>query len=564
MNYPPELKESLARVEATREKRLVQEFPAMSPEEKEKLVRGFHPDYQPTAMRAVGVGPNKGEKMPVELCDLLEARSKVEPGLVDLGRVEDEADVLVIGGGGAGAAAALLAQEEGANVLLATKLRLGDANTVLAEGGIQAADGPDDSPARHYLDLMGGGDFTNTPELASLLVRDGPRIIQWLERLGVMFDKDPDGNMLCKQGGGTSRKRVHSARDYIGAEIMRILRDEIYNRQIRVREFTAALELVLDQSGRCAGAVFMDMETGELKVIRAGAVVLATGGCGRLHYQGFSTTNHYGATADGVVMAYHAGVKLVFMDSTQYHPTGAVFPEQMAGQLVSEKARSLGAQLVDLDGEQFIGPLETRDVVTAAIIRECEERERRGKGSSASAGAGEVHGTKGAEGQIGVWLDLPLVEALHGPGTLRKQLPALCRQFERQGIDVTREAALVYPTLHYQNGGVRIDEQAESSIPGLFVAGEAAGGVHGRNRLMGNSLLDILVFGRRAGVWAAHRAMEVKSGGRNTDQSLGLNLNHIQEYHRQLAEAGIAEAGRLAPKLFPDYARREGPVLSVV
>lgn len=566
VNCPPELKESLAGVEATREKRLTQEFPAMSPEDKEKLVREFHPDYRPTAMRAVGVGPNKGEKMPVELCDLLEARSRVEPGLVDLDRAEDEADVLVIGGGGAGAAAALLAQEEGANVLLATKLRLGDANTVLAEGGIQAADGPNDSPARHYLDVMGGGDFTNTPKLASLLVRDGPRIIRWLERLGVMFDKDPDGNMLCKHGGGTSRKRVHSARDYIGAEIMRILRDEIYNRRIRVQEFTAALELVLDQSGRCAGAVFMDMETGELKVIRAGAVVLATGGCGRLHYQGFSTTNHYGATADGVIMAYHAGAKLVFMDSTQYHPTGAVFPEQMAGQLVSEKARSLGAQLVNLNGEQFVGPLETREVVTAAIIRECEERERQGMRSGVSAGAEGVHGTRGAEGQIGVWLDLPMVEVLHGPGTLKKQLPALCRQFERQGIDVAREAVLVYPTLHYQNGGVRIDEQAESSIPGLFVAGEAAGGVHGRNRLMGNSLLDILVFGRRSGVWAAHRAMEAKSGGRNTDQSRGLNLNlnHIQEYHRQLAEACIAEAGRLAPKLLPDYVHREGPVLSMV
>ncbi|MGE5578134.1 MAG: FAD-binding protein [Syntrophothermus sp.] len=540
MDYPPQLKASLSRVETTREKRLSQDFPVMSPQEKEKLIREFHPDYRPTAMRQIRVGPNKGEKMPVELCDLLEAHSRLDLGLVDLGREDEVVDVLVVGGGGAGAAAALLAREEGADVLLVTKLRLGDANTMLAEGGIQAADGTNDSLARHYLDMMGGGDFTNIPELASVLVRNGPHIIRWLEKLGVMFDKDYDGNMLCKHGGGTSRRRVHSARDLIGAEIMRTLRDEICNRRLRVREFTAALELVLDQSGRCAGAVLLDMDTMELRVVRAGAVVLATGGSGRLHYQGFPTTNHYGATGDGVVMAYHAGARLVFMDSVQYHPTGVVFPEQMAGQLVSEKARSLGAQIVNSEGEQFAGPLETRDVVTSAIIRECE---RRGKG---------VHLPAGSKG---VWLDLPMVEILKGTGTLKQELPALCKQYERQGINVTKEAVLVYPTLHYQNGGVLIDEQAETSISGLFVAGEAAGGIHGRNRLMGNSLLDILVFGRRAGLWAAHRSREAKPGR--------LSLDHLHEYHRQLAEAGITKSSQLAPKLLPDYVRQEGPVLSV-
>jgi succinate dehydrogenase / fumarate reductase flavoprotein subunit len=242
-------------------------------------------------------------------------------------------------------------------VLLITKLRFGDANTMMAQGGIQAADKDNDSPAIHYLDVMGGGAFSNDPELVDALVTDAPTVIQWLETLGVMFDKDPDGTMRTIHGGGTSRKRMHAARDYTGAEIMRTLRDEVRSRgngtaiSIRVWEFRPAIELLLDGEGQSVGAVLKDLDTGRFLIVRAKAVVVATGGSGRLHYQGFPTTNHYGATGDGLVLAYRVGARLAFIDTMQYHPTGAAYPEQILGQLVTEKVRGLGAQVCNADGE---------------------------------------------------------------------------------------------------------------------------------------------------------------------------------------------------------------------
>ena len=470
--------------------------------------------------------------MPVELADIVEGRPHIGPDF-DLSEPVAEADVLVIGGGGAGASAALLAQEHGAKVILVTKLRFGDANTMMAQGGIQAADRPGDSPAIHYLDVMGGGHFTNVPELVEALVMDAPFVIKWLEDLGVMFDKEPDGTMVERHGGGTSRKRMHSARDYSGAEIMRTLRDEVRNREedITVIEFSPAVELVLDEEGRAAGAVVMNLETGVYSYIKAKAVVLATGGGGRLHYQGFPTTNHYGATADGVVLAYRAGARLGYLESMQYHPTGAAFPEQIVGLLVTEKVRGLGAQPVNKHGEQFVYPLEPRDVEAAAFIRECLERD---------------NGVVTPTGQVGVWLDSPMIEIIHGPGTIERNLPAMVRQFRRFGIDITKEPILVYPTLHYQNGGVRLQADTSCDVPGLFIAGEVSGGVHGHNRLMGNSLLEITVFGRRAGRSAAEFAHQVRPG-KST-------LAHLERWNRELEEAGV-DTGVVSPILLPDYTR---------
>ena len=179
--------------------------------------------------------------------------------------------------------------------------------------------------------------------------------------------------MITTHGGGTSRKRMHAAKDYSGAEIMRTLRDEVLNRGIPVVDFTAAIELIKDEKGCAAGAVLLNMETKEILIARAKTVILATGGAGRLHYQGFPTSNHYGATADGLVLAYRAGAKLLYADTLQYHPTGAAFPEQIFGALVTEKVRSVGAKLVNADGEVFMHPLETRDVSAASIIRECTD-----------------------------------------------------------------------------------------------------------------------------------------------------------------------------------------------
>ena len=470
--------------------------------------------------------------MPKELAALLQANSRIQPDQIDLSHVDYDVDVLIIGGGGAGASAAIEADNAGAKAMIVTKLRIGDANTMMAEGGIQAADKPNDSPAVHYLDAFGGGHFAAKPELLYKLVTEAPEAIQWLNDLGVEFDKAPDGTMITTHGGGTSRKRMHAAKDYSGAEIMRTLRDEVLNREIPVVDFTAAIELILDENGKAAGAVLLNMETQEILIARAKTVVIATGGAGRLHYQGFPTSNHYGATADGLVLAYRAGAKLLYPDTLQYHPTGAAYPEQIFGALVTEKVRSLGAKLINVDGEVFMHPLEPRDVSAASIIRESSDR---GKGVATPEGTG-------------VWLDTPMIELKGGEGTIEKRIPAMMRMFAKYDIDIRKEPILVYPTLHYQNGGIDISSNGQSSIENLFVAGEAVGGIHGRNRLMGNSLLDIIVFGRNAGRNASAKAKETTVGA--------LTLAHVDAYAKEMKEAGIT-SDMVSPKLLPDYRRNK-------
>ncbi|MEE9151363.1 MAG: FAD-binding protein, partial [Thermoplasmata archaeon] len=440
--YSREMIESMKLLENTRSKRMEEKLPLLSPEEKMDLLTGFHPDHKPYTTREMKVGANKGEKVYNEYADLFEAYSALDVKKFQLEEMDYDVDVLIIGGGGAGAAAALTAEYNKANVLLATKLRLGDANTMMAQGGIQAADKSNDSPGRHYLDVLGGGGFHNDPELVKALVMDAPSVIQWLESLGVLFDKEKDGTMVTIHGGGTSRKRMHSCRDYSGGEIMKTIRDEVLNRGIEVIEFSPALEL-LTSEGRVTGAILYNLETEEYLVVRAKTTILATGGSGRMHIQGFPTTNHYGATADGLVLAYRAGARLAFMDTVQYHPTGAAFPEQIVGLLITEKMRSLGAQLVNKEGNRFIYELETRDAEAAAIIRECEKI---------------GNGVRTPSGMMGVWLDSPLIEIIHGKGTIKKRFPAMYRQYQRFDIDMAEVPILAYPTQHYQNGGIKIND----------------------------------------------------------------------------------------------------------
>ncbi len=539
--YTPEMLDLIKRVEESRPQRLSESragkaFPAMSMDARDVVLNAFHPDYTEEGRRALGIGPNKDEVYPEELIDLLESRSILEAVKPDLSTPGYETDVLVIGGGGGGSAAALSAAGEGLNVIMATKLRHGDSNTVMAEGGIQGADQEPDSPYFHYLDVIGGGHFTNERSLVAAMTNDAPVIIEWLESLGMMFDKHPDGRMKARHGGGTSRKRMHSAGDMTGAEIMRVLRDETRDRKdkIKILEFSPAIELLMDENGRCAGAVLNNMETGAYYTVKAKTTIIATGGTGRLHYRGFACTNHYGATGDGLVMAYRAGAKLGYMDSVQYHPTGTAYPEQNVGLLVTEKVRGLGGQLLNIDGEQFVFPLEPRDVESAAIIREC---------------VGNGKGVKTPTGRLGVWLDSPLIDELHGPGTVQRELPAKYIQFKRFGIDIAKVPMLVYPTLHYQNGGIAINDQSETTIPGLYAAGETTGGVHGHNRLMGNSLLDILVFGRRAGQAAATAI----AGGAEPGTA---SLDHLVEYGKTLSDAGL-DRGAVSPMILPNYATDE-------
>ena len=530
--YSKEFEASLQAVEAARKENIAYEPARMMAKEKEELLAAYHPDYKKSEFATLQIGPNKGEQVPHELCEILQAKSRISADQIDLSRVDYDVDVLIIGGGGAGASAAIEANEAGASAMIVTKLRIGDANTMMAEGGIQAADKPNDSPAIHFVDAFGGGHYAAKRELLAKLVCDAPEAIQWLNNLGVEFDKAPDGTMITTHGGGTSRKRMHAAKDYSGAEIMRTLRDEVLNRGIPVVDFTAAIELILDEKGRAAGAVLMNMETQELLVARAKTVILATGGAGRMHYQGFPTSNHYGATADGLVLGYRVGARLLYADTLQYHPTGAAYPQQIFGALVTEKVRSLGAKLVNRDGKVFMHPLETRDVSAASIIRECTDR-----GEGVETGQGEA-----------VWLDTPMMEAIGGEGTIEKRIPAMMRMFGNYGIDIRKEPILVYPTLHYQNGGLDINVNGMTpNVENLFVAGEAVGGIHGRNRLMGNSLLDIIVFGRNAGQNAAAVAKETVVGK--------LTLDHIAKFDKERSAAGI-ETDVVSPKLLPDYTRK--------
>ncbi len=541
MPYTPELKELIKVVEKTRPERVAKkragdEIPFLSLDERKKRL-DFHPDFKEEGRRELSVGPSKGYGIAHEIADLLEATSRVAPDKVNLSEPAYETDVLVIGGGGAGTSAAILAAQQGANVIMATKLRHGDANTMMAEGGIQAASkGHKDSPYYHYLDVMGGGHFTNVPELAETLVNRAPDAIRWLEHQGVNFTKKADGTLETIHGGGTSRKRMHYAADITGAEIMRTIRDEARNMadKIQVLEFSPAVELVLNEHGHCAGAVLYNMETQEYFVVKAKAVVLATGGCGRLHIQGFMTTNHYGATADGIVLGYRAGVPVSFLHTVQYHPTGIVFPEQAEGILITEKFRGSGANLVNVEGNQFVNEREPRDVEAASIIKEC---------------VNDGLGVPTPTGRLGIWLDSPMIEDLAGEGTVKREFPGKYILYKRFDIDISKEPMLIYPTLHYQNGGLEFQPTGETRVPGLFVAGEVGGGIHGANRLMGNSLLDIIVFGRIAGTSASQYIAEGVKDGK-------LTLEHVVKYNDEVAKAGIT-GGRVAPAIIPDYTEEQ-------
>ena len=530
MPYPESLQPSIRKLEETREYRLDQEIPILDFDEKTRLLREFHPDYRSGVHRQLKVGINQDDMAVLELADLLEACCIVDPSVVDLSRVSLEVDTLVIGAGGAGLTAAIFSHDDGASVALATKLRLGDSNTIMAEGGINAAISPGDSPSIHYLDTMGGGNFTNIPELVRALAEDSPFLLKWLEDLGVPFDRDPNSDLpLPLVAGGHSRPRVCSVGDYTGMSIVQVLRAEVEKRDVRILEFSPAVELILDDKGQCAGAILLDITTRVPQVVAAKTVIIATGGIGRLHIQDFPTTNHYGATSDGLVIAYRAGAKLGYLDSIQFHPTGTAYPDQLLGLLVTEVSRSRGAQLVDVDGERYVNELQTRDLVASANIRQVMERKK---------------GITTPSGMQGVWLDTPLIDVIHGEGTVRKSYAHLCHRFKRYNIDFAKEPVLIYPAQHYQNGGIITDEMGRSNVPNLYAAGEAAGGVHGRNRLGGNSLSDLFVFGRRAGMDAAEQAKRITLGR--------LDLSHAIRYQDELKAAGI-ESNLKSPLLLPDY-----------
>ena len=515
-------KNSLKIIEATREERLRNKPPEISGGDAQKLLYKYHPDYL-GMQRSVRVGPNANNgKFPNELADLLESDSQLpldfEPS------VNIETDLLIIGGGGAGVSAALALEDSGLTVHLATKLRLGDSNTVMAEGGIQASFGENDSPRRHFADAYVGGHGKNEPSLLRVLCENSVDTIGWLGKLGCMLDRNKDGTFRLRSGGGTSVPRVLACKDYTGLEIMRVLKDAVLLRNTQVLEEYAALELLDDGEGQVTGAVLWDRNEGSLVSVSARAVILATGGSGQLRFQGFSTSNHIGAMGDGLILAYRQGCKLVNADSHQYHPTGTAYPEALAGQLVTESIRSIGAQVVNAEGKRFIGEMAFRDILAASIIREVSEK----------------RGVQTPTNRLGVWLDTPLVDLKNGEGTLRRQFPGMIHRFDRYKIDPAKHPILIYPTLHYQNGGIQIDIDGRTEIKGLWASGEVAGGVHGTNRLMGNSLLDITVFGRRAALSAQSCLPPRRSA----------TLTRLKQFKEKLKNV-LGQQPVLSPLLFP-------------
>lgn len=509
---------SLKKVERSRAARLQNSAPFPSDTEAESILKNFHPDYSGKG-RTLRVGPNAGDqKFPFELADLLEGDSLL-PALHSTDP-DIETDVLILGGGGAGAATALALEGSGLNVHLATKLRLGDSNTVMAEGGIQAALAMDDSPRRHFADAMAGGHGENEADLLRILCENGPKSISWLSQLGCLFDRNPDGAFRLRGGGGTSVPRLLACRDYTGLEIMRVLKDAVRLSSANILEEHVAVELLDGGDAAVTGAVLYDRKSAGLVNVSARAVVLATGGSGQLRLQGFPTSNHVGATGDGLVLAYRQGCRLVFMDSYQYHPSGACYPEALAGQLVTEAVRSAGAQVVNREGVHFINEMSYRDVLAGAIIKEIRE----GRGVATP------------NGKQGIWLDTPMIDLNNGVGALARQFPGLVHRFERYDIDPAKTPILIYPTLHYQNGGIFIDSQCKTELRGLWASGEVTGGVHGKNRLMGNSLLDILVFGRRA-------AESVKE---DIPERGPLTLSNLDQFRKKLHEKPVK-----SPIFFP-------------
>jgi len=531
--YPAYMRESIKKVAATRPSRIGKLAKAMTMEERKEVLSMCHPDYAAGSKTKLKIGPNEGDMAPYEVADLLEAYPLISKNDIDLEKIDYEPDLLIIGGGLAGISAALLANDNGIpaeKILLVNKLRLGDSNSVMAQGGTQAADRPNDSPVTHFLDAMGGGHFTNKPDVLRALVTEAPIAIKWLSDLGVMFDRDEKNEFIELHGGGTTRKRMHACKDYTGLEEVRVIRDEFRNRKIPCLEFHPAIELLTDPAGgKVTGAVIYSLEAKNYFIVKAKATVLATGGFGRLHIRGFPTTNHYGATADGLVLAYRAGAKLRDIDTVQYHPTGAAYPQQIVGLLLTEKLRTSGGQPCNVNGEAFVNPLEPRDVESAAFIRECYVNNL---------------GVTTPTGMKGIWLDTPLLE-MKGEGATEREFPGMYRMFKRFGIDMAKDPVLVFPTLHYQNGGVETEPDTRTNLEGLFVAGEVSGGVHGKNRLMGNSTLDCLVFGRLAGIASAKYIHSYKGKAK-------ISLQHIEKYEKMLKEAGIKKE-RKSPILFPDY-----------
>jgi len=445
----------------------------------------------------------------------------------------NEYDVLVVGAGGAGLRAAIEASSCGVSVGLVCKSLLGKAHTVMAEGGIAAALATVDDRDGwqiHFGDTMRGGQFINNWRMAELHAKEAPARVRELEAWGALFDRTPDGRILQRHFGGHRYRRLAHVGDRTGLEMIRTLQDHGVHKGIHVHMECTVVRLLTD-GNRVCGAFAYDRETGRFRLVKARAVVLATGGIGRAYRV---SSNSWEYTGDGHSLAYHAGAELMDMEFVQFHPTGMVWPPSVKGILVTESVRGEGGVLRNARGQRFMfgdipelyrketadneeegwrytqgdrnarrpPELLTRDHVARCIVREIKE------------GRGTPHG--------GVWLDIAWIKEKlpKAPEHIQRKLPSMYHQFKQlANIDITQEPMEVGPTTHYIMGGVRVDPDAQMSrVNGLFAAGECAAGLHGANRLGGNSLSDLLVFGKRAGEYAAAYAKDHSPGAVNGQQ----------------------------------------------
>jgi succinate dehydrogenase / fumarate reductase flavoprotein subunit len=462
-------------------------------------------------------------------------------------------DVLVIGAGGAGLRAAIEASASGVSVGLVCKSLLGKAHTVMAEGGIAAALAnvdDRDSWMVHFTDTMRGGQYVNNWRMAELHAREAPDRVRELEKWGAMFDRTSDGRILQRNFGGHRYPRLAHVGDRTGLEMIRTLQDHGVHQGIGVHMESTIVSLLLD-SGRVAGAFGYERERGRFILFRARAVVLATGGVGRAYK---ITSNSWEYTGDGHTLAYDAGAELVDMEFVQFHPTGMVWPPSVRGILVTEGVRGEGGVLRNSEGRRFMfddipenyraqtasdeeegwrytqgdkqarrpPELLTRDHVARCIVREIRE------------GRGSPHG--------GVYLDISWIKAKipNAAEHIRKKLPSMYHQFKQLAdIDITSEPMEVGPTTHYIMGGVRVDSDTQMSrVPGLFAAGECAAGINGANRLGGNSLSDLLVFGKRAGEHAATFAKQNGAAAIDDRQVDAASLRALAPFERDAKGGG--------------------------
>jgi succinate dehydrogenase / fumarate reductase flavoprotein subunit len=467
-----------------------------------------------------------------------------------------EYDVLVIGAGGAGLRAAIEASADGVKVGLICKSLLGKAHTVMAEGGMAAAMGNVDDRDNwrvHFADTMRGGQYVNNWRMAELHAKEAPARVHELEAWGAVFDRTKDGKILQRNFGGHRYPRLAHVGDRTGLELIRTLQDHGIHQGIAVHMEHTVVTLLKD-GNRVVGAFGYDRERGRFKIFKAKAVVIATGGIGRAYK---ITSNSWEYTGDGQSLAYHAGAELMDMEFVQFHPTGMIWPPSVMGLLVTEAVRGEGGVLRNKDGKRFMfddipdnyksqtsndpeegwrytqGDKSARrppELLTRDHVARCINRE-------VKAGRGSPHG--------GVFLDIAWIKEKipNAADHIKKKLPSMYHQFKQLAdLDITKEPMEIGPTTHYIMGGIRVNGDTQmSTVPGLFAAGEAAAGLHGANRLGGNSLSDLIVFGKRAGEFAAKFAKEHGTGQINDAQAEEAARKALEPFERGAKSGGSAE-----------------------